>query len=45
MAAKRLAQVSELFDRVIAALALSRDATLVSRDLAFQGIEGLDTLW
>jgi predicted nucleic acid-binding protein len=37
--------VPELFDRMIAALAVSRDATLVSRDSAFQGIEGLEILW
>lgn len=45
LAAKRLTQVSELFDRMIAALAVSRNAALVSRDSAFQGIEGLDILW
>jgi PIN domain nuclease of toxin-antitoxin system len=45
VAAKRLTQVPELFDRIIAALAVSRNATLVSRDAAFLDIEGLDILW
>ena len=33
------------FDRIIAAAALERDLTLVTKDAAFAGVRGLRTLW
>jgi PIN domain nuclease of toxin-antitoxin system len=45
LAAKRLPEVPELFDRMIAATALVNDAILVTRDPVFDDLKAVKTVW
>ncbi len=45
LVAKRLPEVPELFDRMIAATALANDAVLVTRDPVFDNLKAVKTVW